>query len=399
MAAAKLIRLSLPEEAWVFSCSDIHLSSPNDDNQRWVLSELSQRIHDNFDKPGVVVLNGDILELWHPGSEFAKIVEAHKEFWKLLHQYSQVPSHRVVYIVGNHDGEVAWNDQALAEIAKVTGGKVALELELALSGSWKHQKFIFNHSHQLDPDNAFIDQLDPNDFPFGKYVVQNIIPSVKNASPSLFANIEHLVDRSKVGKVLWSRIFYKYLTPLVGICAVILIACALIYDSFNIAIGGWQEFVLFVLMVAMVLILITIFLATVAVSVKLSRGVLEHFSNDVGHKYLADAGSDVIGYSAGHTHLPELKKVKNKIYANSGYGNIGLVGCPGRIGLPMGFATIRNVSWVELEINNSQIEASVTVVNQRLKASFVERLLTKVPSRKPRTIQYTQTLLNNGGKS
>lgn len=399
MAAAKLIRLSLPEEAWVFSCSDIHLSSPDDDNQRWVLRELTERIRANFDKPGVVVLNGDILELWHPGSEFTKIIDAHKDFWKTLHDYALTPSHRVVYVVGNHDGDVAWNDRAQAEIEKATGAKVALELELTLSAGWKHKKIIFNHSHQLDPDNTFIDQFDPNDFPFGKYVVQNIIPSAKEASPSLFFNIEHLVDRSAVGKVLWSRIFYKYLVPLVGLCTVILIASALIYDSFNIAIGGWQEFVLFVLMVAMVLILITVFLATVAVTIKLGRGQFPHFSNDAGQKFLAGTDDEVIGYVAGHTHLPELKKVKNKLYANSGYGNIGLVGYPGRIGLPTGFATVRNVSWVEMVVSKTQIEANVTAVSQRLKASFAQRLLTKVPSRKPRTVQYTQTLQNFGGQS
>jgi hypothetical protein len=301
-------------------------------------------------------------------------------------------------VVGNHDGEMAWNDQAITELEKVSGAKATVELELGLAPSWKQKKIIFNHSHQLDPDNAFMDPFDPNDFPFGKYVVQNIIPNAKAASPSLFANIEHLVDRSAIGKVLWSRVFYKYLAPLVGLSTLILILSAVLYDNFNPAINSWQEFVLFVLMITMVLILITIFIITVAVSLKLNRAPLAHFSNEPGQKYLAQTDGDVIGYAAGHTHLPELKKVKNKIYANSGYGNIGLVGYAGRIGLPMGFATMRNVSWVEFNVSKEQIEATVTVVNQRLKASFVENMLTKVPGRKQRTNQYKLSL-QNGGQS
>lgn len=389
----------MPEETWVFSCSDLHLSAPSDDNQRWVTHRLTENIKAHFDQPGVLVLNGDIVELWQPDSDVAKILQAHSDFWKLIYDYSQMPSHRVVYVVGNHDGELAWNDQAIAELEKVSGAKVTLELELSLSSSWQQKKIIFNHSHQLDADNAFMDPFDPNDFPFGKYVVQNIIPSAKSISASLFADIEHLTDRSAVGKVLWSRMFYKYLAPLVALSAFTLIFSAVLYDNFNPAISSWQEFVLFVLMIAMVLILITIFVVTVVASVKLNRTPVAHFGNTPGQKYLAQTNNETIGYVAGHTHHPELKKVKNKVYANSGFGNIGLVGYAGRIGLPNGFATVRNVSWVEFGVSQERIEATLTVVHQRLKASFVEKLLTKVPSSKPHTSQYTLSLPNSGGQS
>lgn len=399
MPAAKLIRLSLPAEAWVFSCSDIHLAAPNDDNQQWVVNKLRETIQANFDKPGVIVLNGDIAELWQPGSDLQKDLTAHKDFWKVISEYALAPSHKVVYVVGNHDGEMAWNDEAIAQVEKLSGGKVVIELELNLGSSWKQEKIIFNHSHQLDVDNAFIDQFDPNDYPFGKYVVQTIIPIAKQASPGLFANAEHLIDRSGVARLLWSRIFYKYLAPLVVLSTLILIFSAVLYDNFNPAINSWQEFVLMVLMIAMVLILITVFIATIVVAHKLSRPPLAPFGNAAGQKYLAASTDDIVGYIAGHTHNPGLKKVKNKIYANSGYGGVGLVACSGRVGLPTGFALIRNVSWVELNVIKTKVDVVLTVVQQQLKATVAERLLTKTPSRRVQTSQFTQTLQNEGVQS
>ncbi len=380
MPAAKLLKLSLPESAWVLACSDIHLSSPSDQNQEWVLHKLSERIKANWDKPGVIVLNGDIVEAWQPNSRLTKDIQAHKVFWKLLKDYLADSKHSVIYIVGNHDGEMAWNDDAIAKIERLSGAKVGLQLEVSLSNG---KKLLFDHGHQLDPDNAFVDQLDPNDKPFGKYVVQKIIPTAKESSPKLFANLEHLINRSAAQSVIWSRVFYTYLVPIFLLSVVVFAFSFIMFMSTTVT---WQQYGLFLLMAIATVLILSIATTTVVMNIKLKKQVIEHYDNQNAKKLLANINTDVIAYLSGHTHLEELKKENGKLLINSGYGTVGLVAAKSWPGLPDGFVLIRHASWCELQLSHDLMSASLFEVQQRIgSANMFAKLACSFPSKQAKS--------------
>jgi hypothetical protein len=122
------------------------------------------------------------------------------------------------------------------------------------------------------------------------------------------------------------------------------------------------------------------------VHAKLKRARLSSYGNGNGIAALKNSPADVIGYITGHTHMPELKKVGNKLFVNTGYGNIGLVRAPGKLGFPDAFAKVRNISFLELTFKQSQLNGEVTVISQRLgRANPLKTLLVQLPSTKQKT--------------
>jgi len=145
--------------------------------------------------PLTVVLAGDIVEmLAHPGRGAADVLDAHDDLCRALALVTERGG-QVIYTVGNHDGDLAWDLKAATAVHEATGARLCLAADLLLPGG---EKIRVEHGHQIDPYNCFHDPRNPLDTPLGHHIVREVIPKrIPEAEEPTQRNgrlLTHLID-------------------------------------------------------------------------------------------------------------------------------------------------------------------------------------------------------------
>ena len=83
---------------------------------------------------------------------------------------------QVIYAMGNHDGDVAWDVKAADAVREMTGARLCLEADLILPDG---RKVRVERGHQLDPYNCFCDPRNSLDTPLGHHIVREVIPPIE----------------------------------------------------------------------------------------------------------------------------------------------------------------------------------------------------------------------------
>src|SRR5215469_301926 len=105
-----------------------------------------------------VVLAGDIVEmLANPGRSAHDMLEAHADLCQALARVTERGG-QVIYTVGNHDGDLAWDLKAATAVRDVTGAKLCLAADLVFPNGTRVR---VEHGHQIDPYNCFHDARNP----------------------------------------------------------------------------------------------------------------------------------------------------------------------------------------------------------------------------------------------
>src|SRR5205085_9877936 len=88
--------------------SDLHLAAPSTVASRQAARELALAL-EGWAVPGVLVLNGDILELLlgEHGGDPVPVLAAHPRFTPALARFAAASTRRIVYVVWNHVGRLA----------------------------------------------------------------------------------------------------------------------------------------------------------------------------------------------------------------------------------------------------------------------------------------------------
>jgi UDP-2,3-diacylglucosamine pyrophosphatase LpxH len=127
-------------------------------------------------EPLAVVLAGDVVELLgFPESTAGDILRAHDDLSAALLAVTERGG-QVVYVIGNHDGDLAWDVKAADAIWELTGARLGLEADLILADG---RKVRVEHGHQLDPYNCFHDPRNALDTPIGHHIVREVIPRIE----------------------------------------------------------------------------------------------------------------------------------------------------------------------------------------------------------------------------
>src|SRR5438552_12925074 len=111
--------------------SDMHLAAPSTAASRQAARELAQTL-EGWAGPGVLVLLGDILELLlgDNAGDPGPALLAHPRFTAALARFVAEPGRRIVYVVGNHDGRLAWDADAARTVTAQTGADLCLTADL-----------------------------------------------------------------------------------------------------------------------------------------------------------------------------------------------------------------------------------------------------------------------------
>ncbi|MBI2798497.1 metallophosphoesterase [Candidatus Saccharibacteria bacterium] len=379
--------------------SDIHLQAKQTKASAWVEQELAQRIRSHAG-PGIVVLNGDIIELWAgQNPDLKAALQAHARLTSAIKNFGEQPGCQVVFVVGNHDGEVGWSSEDQKVIQAELGAKLCFQLELNMNG----KVVIFEHGHQLDPDNLFEDQRDPHDHPMGQYVVQKILPMAQKSKTEVLADVDTLADPRRFPIFLFSRIFYRTIVRNSGWLALPFVL-ALLY-RFLTVVGFYfleqappQKVLDFLVLTDIVIILDAVLLIVIGYVIlrhfwKLSaslvdeRGGSDHNRDPREYTSTRISSKKITGGVFGHTHVAELTPIKDGFYANSGSGTKITKAYQARLGLPKIYIPSLQLSWLEFEMGQ-KVKVSLFAGNRKLEGlKGFEKLLLKKP------IVYTEAKL------
>src|ERR1700741_244324 len=159
--------------------------------------------------PLTVVLAGGIVEmLASPGAHAPDILAAHQDLCDALAAVT-ARGGQVIYTVGNHDGDLAWDLKAAEAVRDATGASICLAADLRLPGG---ELIRVEHGHQLDPYNCFHDPRNPLDTPLGHHIVREVMPKVEWLGRDWLNGAHEMADPADFPSFLASPLVYRKLS-------------------------------------------------------------------------------------------------------------------------------------------------------------------------------------------
>jgi UDP-2,3-diacylglucosamine pyrophosphatase LpxH len=310
-----------------------------------------------------VVLAGDIIELLGFSEATATdILRAHEDLCAALLAVTERGG-QVIYTIGNHDGDLAWDVKSADAVWELTGARLCLAADLLLPDG-QEKKIRIEHGHQLDPYNCFCDPRNSLDTPIGHHIVREVIPRIEWLGRGWVDGAHEMADPTDFPSFVASRLVYRKLIRhvwwLVAIPLVLLLVVRIpAYVAFRTdhpdtgvwihrsVILGYGAVVDLVVIIALVGILARrAWLAVSALALD-ERG---YGQNTAARQRSQDLVKDgYLGFVSGHTHHPELRTAGGAgFYANSGSCTSVVEAVGGRLGLPPAYVRTQQVCWVEI---------------------------------------------------
>ncbi|HWE71494.1 MAG TPA: phosphatidylglycerol lysyltransferase domain-containing protein, partial [Acidimicrobiales bacterium] len=358
-----LVETLVPRGGRVVVVSDLHLAAIPTDASRIVADELAELLG-GWEGSGAFVIAGDGFEMLAGSPDVGAILDSHPQFAAALGAFNEQPDHHLIILSGNHDGQLAWDGEAVGTLRDRLGMTgIAFACDLAITTAEGVQRVHVIHGNQSDPYNAFDDPRSPVDTPFGHHIVRDVLPQLaaRQHPGSLFDGVQWL-DGEPAGFVS-SRLFYrkvigKFWLLTIPFVAALLLRFLTFIPGFGTLLKHHSQrwliafglLILLMIVVAMVAALATMF----RVNKALREGTLNDRADPVTHnapprteasRLVAEGFAGMI---SGHTHQPELSVVGNGFYANTGSGTESTMAQPARWRLPKPYVSARRFSYVEI---------------------------------------------------
>jgi lysylphosphatidylglycerol synthetase-like protein (DUF2156 family)/UDP-2,3-diacylglucosamine pyrophosphatase LpxH len=398
-AVADLLVVHVPAGGRVLIASDLHLGAPGSHKP---IEEFTAAV-ERASGPGVLVLNGDILELATGNSRDTRsILDEEGRIAAAIRAYTAGEGRRVIYLLGNHDSRLAWDAASAAAVTEAFCCELALALELQIDTGSGLRRVQVEHGHRLDPANAYTDPRDPLDVPLGTLVARQLTPTRQRYEA--FSDADSLADPLAFPRFVASRLAYRRFAGHLKWLAIPLLVAILLKLPLTLTLlskthlghhlAQWPDRFLFIfgLVIAdLVLIVAALAVAAYAVWEAVAHSALDprRGRNEAPR---ADALSRIregyAGMITGHTHLAELSPLADGFYANTGCCAEIVEESRSRFGpLPV-FRPVRQTSWIELEAG-AELHARLVRGRQPMPAgSALERLAVgyERPDPRPRVI-------------
>jgi UDP-2,3-diacylglucosamine pyrophosphatase LpxH len=356
---ADLLDVAIPAEGKVLVVSDLHLPPERTEVSGRSCATLVERLSGETGEL-TVVLAGDVVEmLGYSEATATEILRAHEDLCAALLAITERGG-QVVYVIGNHDGDLAWDVKAADAVWELTGARLCLEADLLLADG---RRVRVEHGHQLDPYNCFHDARNPLDKPIGHHIVREVIPRVEWLGRGWVDGAHEMADPSDFPSFVASRLVYRKLIRhlwwliLVPVVLLIVVRIPAYVDlrSRYPDTSVWIHWGVIVGYGAVVdLVVIAALVAIMARRAWLSISALALDERGYGqNKAARQRAEDLVadgyhGFVSGHTHHPELRATGSGFYANSGSCTSVVEALGGRLGLPPAYVRTQQICWVEL---------------------------------------------------
>ena len=354
-----LLEVAVPPGSKVITVSDLHLPPVRTDVSGRSCETLARHLDDETGTL-TVVLAGDVVELLgFPEATATDILRAHEDLCAALLAVT-ARGGQVIYAIGNHDGDLAWDVKTADAVREMTGARLCLAADLILDDG---RKVRVEHGHQLDPYNCFHDARNALDTPIGHHVVREVIPRIEWLGRGWVDGAHEMADPTDFPSFIASRMVYRKLGRrlwwLIAIPLAILILVRIPeFTSFRSRypdtdvwvhrgeILGYGAIADLVVLAAVVAILARRAWLSISALALDERG---YGQNHAARQRAADLVADGYhGFISGHTHHPELAATAAGFYANSGSCTSVVEGIGGRFGLPPAYVRNQQICWVEI---------------------------------------------------
>ena len=266
---------------------------------------------------------------------------------------------QVIYTVGNHDGDLAWDLKAATAVREATGAKLCLAADLVLPGG---EKIRVEHGHQIDPYNCFHDPRNPLDTPLGHHIVREVIPKIEWLGRDWLTGAHEMADPADFPSFLASRLVYRKLVRhlwWVILVPIVLFALVLpqvgrvgdrypdagrwLHDGEILGYGALVDIAIIALIIAIVSRRAWTSISALALS---ERG----YGQNSAARERADEliGQGYTGYLSGHTHHPELHAHGDGFYGNTGSCTSVVEAIDTIYGMPPVYLRTQQLSWLEI---------------------------------------------------
>jgi UDP-2,3-diacylglucosamine pyrophosphatase LpxH len=353
-------RLDVPVEPGgkVIAISDLHLPPERTTVSGRCCEVLSRRLAAET-SPVTVVLAGDIVEmLAYPGRAAADVLDAHDDLCRALALVTERGG-QVIYTVGNHDGDLAWDLKAATAVREATGARLCLAADLVLPGG---EKIRVEHGHQIDPYNCFHDPRNPLDTPLGHHIVREVIPKIEWLGRDWLTGAHEMADPADFPSFLASRLVYRKLVRhlwWVILVPIVLFALVLpqvgrvgnrypdagrwLHDGEILGYGALVDIAIIALLIGIVSRRAWTSISALALS---ERG----YGQNSAARERADEliGQGYTGYLSGHTHHPELHAHGDGFYGNTGSCTSVVEAINTIYGMPPVYLRTQQLSWLEI---------------------------------------------------
>jgi UDP-2,3-diacylglucosamine pyrophosphatase LpxH len=363
---ADLLEVAVPPDAKVIAVSDLHLPPVRSAVSGRSCETLARHL-DAETGAITVVFAGDVVELLgSPGATATDILRAHEDLCAALVAVT-ARGGQVIYAIGNHDGDLAWDVKAADAVREMTGATLCLSADLLLADG---RKIRVEHGHQLDPYNCFCDARNPLDTPIGHHVVREVIPRIEFLGRGWVDGAHEMADPTDFPSFIGSRLVYRKLGRrlwwLIAIPLAILVLVRIPeftdfksrYPDTNVwvhraAILGYGAIADIIVIAGVVGILVRRAWLSISALALDDRG---YGQNHAARQRAIDLVADgYYGFITGHTHHPELAATADGFYANSGSCTSVVEGIGGRYGLPPAYVRNQQICWVEIAAGQADL--------------------------------------------
>jgi len=361
-----LLEVAIPPDGKVMTISDLHLPPVRTDVSGRSCEMLARHLAAETGAL-TVVLAGDVVELLgSPGSTATDILRPHEDLCAALLEVT-ARGGQVIYAIGNHDGDLAWDVKAADAVREMTGARLCLAADLILADG---RKIRVEHGHQLDPYNCFHDARNPLDTPMGHHIVREVIPRMEWLGRGWIDGAHEMADPTDFPSFVGSRLVYRKLSRhlwwLIAIPLAILIVVRIPeFAAFRsrypdtdvwvrrgeiLGYGAVADLVVIAALVGIVARRTWVSISALALD---RRG---YGQNQAARQRAADLVADGYhGFVSGHTHHPQLAASGSGFYANSGSCTSVIEGIGGKFGLPPAYVRNQQICWVEITAGGAEL--------------------------------------------
>jgi lysylphosphatidylglycerol synthetase-like protein (DUF2156 family)/UDP-2,3-diacylglucosamine pyrophosphatase LpxH len=345
-----VVEARVPRGGRAVVVSDLHLSSQESEASRQAVSELAFAL-ESCPGRALLVLGGDVFALGEDGAGLWAALDAHPELVGLVRAFAEAEGHEVVVLLGEHDGGLANNAEALELVRQRLGAsQVALACDVCFETGQGPQRVRVVHGDEVDPYRRLPDPRSPAE--------------ARSGLAAFMEGVGDLNDPSQFPEFVASRLLYRRMVGRLWLLAVPLVALvAMRFFSFLPSVRhlvshdadrwlvGFLVFVVLALLLGPVTALVTMLTTNRALSeVAFGDRSGVSFRNAAGRALAArKVASGYAGLVSGHTHEPELSVVGAGFYANAGCCLEVVAPRRSRLDLPRPFNRVRRCSRLELD--------------------------------------------------
>lgn len=403
---ADVVPVRLPAGGRALVAGDLHLTATATAVSTLATEELARAV-DGWVGPGVIILNGNLVELLSsvavkPGETSAppldpvRALEAHPRLLGALAGFAGADGREVVVLVGSHDSRLAWDVKAARRLGAATGGaRLGLAVELEIETGRGCRRVRVEPGWRFDPLQARADPRNPSDTPLAHHIVTQLLPGFRSSrgDASWLDGIDDLADPGSFPAFVASRLTYRRLAHhawwlVVPFVLALVLRVPLAYGLFEPrGVGNPWPHRLIGLGAGAVIDLLLVAAGVLVVSRSTWEGLgdmvmgvrIEDRNEAARDEARRLVTSGYAGLITGHTHEPELVMMGGGFHANTGCLHEVLLETETYLSLPPVFLPHRQISWVELEAG---AELHVRVLHARTLvpgATRLERLAARNP--------------------